>query len=125
MRLLVLVGILLVLTAILFAVGSLGSAASRAQHAAQKGARAKIELGQKIVDAIEYYRHEVGHPPASLTNLVPKYLKSLPDTNKEYAGWYYVTATNDSIVSFECGFDWSGGEKVHYGSGNWFVDGRR
>ena len=95
--------------------------ALKVHDANQNYFRARMQTGQKIVDAIENYKREVGSPPASLTNLVPKYLATLPDGSKEYAGWYYVTTTNDSVVSYRCGFYSGGPQKIECVSGKWNV----
>jgi hypothetical protein len=57
----------------------------------------QAQAGQPIVRAIDEYRKQTGSFPASLTNLVPKYLSAVPDMADESShkliGWDYRTVT--------------------------------
>jgi hypothetical protein len=54
------------------------------------------ERGQPIVDAIKAYENKNGHPPASLDELVPDYLDTVPTTGiGAWPKFYYHTGHPD------------------------------
>jgi hypothetical protein len=66
--------------------------------------RAQANAGQPIVKAIEAFRKETGTYPASLTELVPKYMSAVPDmpdkANHKWRGWDFRTETNGTSVTY-------------------------
>jgi len=66
--------------------------------------KAQAQAGQPIIRAIEEFRKQTGSYPASLADLAPKYLPTLPDTPDEsqhkFTGWEYRTVTNGVAVTF-------------------------
>ena len=55
------------------------------------GLRALIQRGQPIVEATLRYEKERGHPPATLQELVPDYLPSVPPTGSgAFPKWHYT-----------------------------------
>ena len=66
--------------------------------------REQAERGQPIVRAIEDFRKETGSYPASLADLAPKHLATVPEipdrSQHKYTGWDYRTVTNGAAVSY-------------------------
>lgn len=66
--------------------------------------KAQAELGQPIVRAIDNYHRQRGNYPASLADLVPKYLAAAPDIPDEskhkFRGWDYSIVTNGTAISY-------------------------
>jgi hypothetical protein len=85
--------------------------------------RAQAQAGQPIVGAIEAFKKESGHYPASLADLVPKYLPAPPDvpdrTNHKFRGWEYRTVTNGIAVSYSLIY-YMGRGGVEYDPPRWF-----
>ncbi len=58
----------------------------------------QAQVGQPIVRAVEAFRKQTGNYPASLEDLVPKYLPKVPDRPDEsqhkFSGWEYRVITN-------------------------------
>jgi hypothetical protein len=84
--------------------------------------RAKAREGQPIVRAIEQFRIQTGRYPASLTDLAPKYLPTVPELPDEsqhkFSGWEYQTATNGEAVSYRLSY-YMGRGGVEYEAPNW------
>lgn len=75
--------------------------------------RAKIDetkkRGNQIIQALERFRADQGHYPTSLTDLVPKYIHTLPSATWGTRTWKYAADAN--------GFTLSVDESVHTGDG--------
>jgi hypothetical protein len=71
--------------------------------------KAQAKAGQPIVRAIEEFKKRNGGYPASLADLVPKYLPTVPDlpdeSNHKFTGWEYRTVTNGVAVSYSVRYD--------------------
>ena len=84
--------------------------------------RAQAEAGQPIVRAIEEFRRHTGTYPASLADLVPKYLPTVPDLPNEpehkFSGWDYQAVTNGTVVSYTLKY-YMGKGCVEYRPPNW------
>lgn len=84
--------------------------------------RAQARVGQPIVRAIEDYRKQSGSYPASLTELSPKYLASLPEIQREghykYGSWEYHVVTNGTSVSYSLR-SYMGRGGIEYQSPHW------
>jgi len=84
--------------------------------------RAQAEAGQPIVRAIEQFRRQTGTYPASLTDLAPNYLPTVPDLpNKaehKFSGWDYRAVTNGTVVSYTLRY-YMGRGGVEYQPPNW------
>jgi hypothetical protein len=85
--------------------------------------RAQAQAGQPIVRAIEEFRKQTGGYPASLTNLAPKYLRTVPDTPDEsqhkYTGWEYRMVTNGVAVTYTLRY-YMGRGGIEYEPPVWF-----
>ncbi|MDI6739524.1 MAG: hypothetical protein QME74_04075 [Candidatus Edwardsbacteria bacterium] len=92
--------------------------------------RAQAQAGQPIIRAIEEFRKQTGSYPASLADLVPKYLPAVPDvpdaSKRKFEGWEYHTVTNNEAVSYSLRY-YMGKGGVEYEPPNWVGndEGRR
>ena len=81
-----------------------GVAGLRLMFSRTREFRAQAQVGQPIVRAIEQFHKQVGNYPASLADLAPKFLPTVPDTPDEsqhkFSGWDYRTVTNGVTVSY-------------------------
>ena len=84
--------------------------------------RAQARVGQPIVRAIEDYRKQWGRYPASLRELSPQYLATVPEIRKEgqykYGSWEYRLVTNGAVVSYRLR-SYMGRGGVEYESPHW------
>jgi hypothetical protein len=84
--------------------------------------RTQAELGQPIVRAIEDFRAQTGGYPASLADLVPKYLPTIPElpdkTQHKFRGWDYQTETNGVVVTYSLRY-YMGRGGVEYRPPHW------
>jgi hypothetical protein len=84
--------------------------------------RAQAQAGQPIVRAIEQFRKQTGSYPASLADLAPKYLPTVPDvlneSQQKFSGWDYQIVTNGTAVSFALRY-YMGRGGVEYEPPNW------
>ena len=84
--------------------------------------RAKAESGQPVVHAIEEFKIQTGNYPNSLSDLVPKYLRELPETrdetNSKFDGWEYERVTNGARSSYGLRY-YMGRGGVEYEPPNW------
>jgi hypothetical protein len=72
---------------------------------ANLGARTK-----PVIQAIEKFTHDKGHPPASLEVLVPKYLSTVPHTGiGSYPDYRYSSPSEDGDSPWQLGVDCSTG----------------
>ena len=85
--------------------------------------RAQAGRGQPIVRGIEEFKKQTGAYPASLADLVPKYLPDAPDIadwpNHKFRGWDYRTVTNGVPVSYSLRY-YMGRGGVEYEPPVWF-----
>jgi hypothetical protein len=81
-----------------------GLAGLRRAFGRERQFRAQAELGQPIVHAIEDCRAQSGFYPASLADLVPKYLPTVPGlpdkAQHKFRGWDYQTETNGVVITY-------------------------
>jgi hypothetical protein len=87
--------------------------------------RAQAKVGQRVVRGIEEFRKDTGQYPASLDELVPKYLPAvairpvaMPYHMKV---WSYWTSTNDGTVSYGL-YCYMGKADVEYNPPNWVAN---
>ena len=84
--------------------------------------RLQAQAGQPIVRAIESFRRQTGSLPASLAELAPKYLPTVPivsDNSKpNLRGWEYRLVTNGVVVSYNLRY-YLGRGGVEYEPPNW------
>jgi len=84
--------------------------------------REQAELGQPIARAIEDFRVQTASYPASLAELVPEYLPTVPDMPDEarhkYRGWDYQTETNGAAVTYSLRY-YMGRGGVEYRPPHW------
>ncbi len=85
--------------------------------------RAQARLGQPIVHAIDQYKEDVGKFPKSLSDLVPKYLNTLPELsnreNHKFEGWEYRVITNQQNTTYTVLYYMERGG-VEYKPPNWY-----
>jgi hypothetical protein len=83
---------------------------------------AQAQAGQPIVRAIDQYHTDKGSYPAFLSDLVPNYLTTAPETPDEskhkFTGWDYRPVTNGLVVSYSLRF-YMGKGGVEYEPPNW------
>lgn len=65
---------------------------------------------QPVINALELYKHDQGIYPAQLKDLVPDYLKSIPDLTTGDEPSYYILNNNYAIYfvvsdNQACGYD--------------------
>ena len=47
-----------------------------------------IDRAQPLIDAIQHYAKDMGHPPPTLDDLVPKYIAAIPGTGLDICPSY-------------------------------------
>jgi hypothetical protein len=96
--------ILLLVAAAFLILGVCGLGALRLMFSRTREFRAQALLGQQIVRAIEDFRKQTGSYPASLVDLAPKYLPTVPEmpdkSRNKFGGWDYRSKTNGLGVYF-------------------------
>ena len=85
--------------------------------------QAQAQVGQPIVRAIEDFRRQTGSYPASLADLLPKYLPTIPETpdksQHKFNGWEYCKITNDVTITYTLRY-YMGKGGVEYEPPVWF-----
>jgi hypothetical protein len=98
------VRILLVVAASFFVLAVCGLITLRLMFSRTREFRAQARAGQPIVRAIEDFRKQTGSYPATLTELSPQYLATLPEIQQEghykYGSWEYRLTTNGAVVGY-------------------------
>lgn len=98
------VWILLVIAGSLFVLAVCGPIALRLMFSRTRVFRAQAHVGQPIVRAIEDFRKHTGSYPATLTELSPQYLTTLPEIQEDghykYGSWEYRLITNGAAVGY-------------------------
>jgi hypothetical protein len=87
--------------------------------------RAQAKVGQRVVRGIEQFRKDTGQYPASLAELVPKYLAEdaiKPERSRYYIkNWEYWTSANNGTVSYGL-YCYMGKADVEYNPPNWVAN---
>jgi hypothetical protein len=83
--------------------------------------QAHAKAGEPLIQALEAFRKDTGHYPASLTELAPKYLPEVaPESHDQhkFGDWEYLTETNGERVSYSL-YYFMGKGAVQYQPTNW------
>jgi hypothetical protein len=115
----------LVVAASLLTLGICGIFLLRLMFSRTREFRAQATVGQPIVRAIESFRKATGGYPASLAELAPKYLPSVPDVPDEsqhkFKGWDYRRVTNGVTISYSLRY-YMGRGGIEYDPPTWFAN---
>lgn len=116
------VRVLLMVVGAFFVLSFCGLFALRLMFSRTREFRAQARAGQPIVRAIEDYRKQTGSYPASLGELAPQYLATLPEIQQEgqykLGSWEYRLVTNGTAVTYSLRA-YMGRGGVEYQSPHW------